>query len=131
MSKTVKPKDECLRCPHQTKLRLTPEGKKFCEYCKTRAATLKAYTGKSFVFEEDWRMGIANLLETWGSKPFTCPTCGASKFKVDIETHDQQKVGLFTEPPIQRIVVICREGHRYYPDESMRSTSLKKGIENK
>ncbi|MFA5307739.1 MAG: hypothetical protein WC365_09880, partial [Candidatus Babeliales bacterium] len=109
-------------------LQRTPEGKKFCDYCLTRQAILRV-NGRivdNFVFQEDFAMGLYNRLQLWSSKPFTCPQCGCKDFTVDIEFHESRQEGIFAVAPIERVVVICKNGHRFYPDDSMRTHGVSK-----
>jgi hypothetical protein len=113
-------------------LQRTPEGKKFCEYCIIRQATLKG-NGKimdNFVFEEDFAMGLYNRLQLWSSKPFTCPQCDCKDFTVDIEFHESRQEGIFKSTPAERVVVVCKNGHCFYPDDTMRSHGATKGVAN-
>jgi predicted nucleic-acid-binding Zn-ribbon protein len=124
--------DECLKCPRMLKLQMTPEGKKFCEYCLTRQAILRS-NGKivdNYVFQEDFAMGLYNRLQLWGSKPFACPQCGCKDFTVDIEVHESTQEGIFKSVPNERVVVVCKNGHRFYPDDSMRTHGFSKSVAN-
>ncbi|MFA5307676.1 MAG: hypothetical protein WC365_09565 [Candidatus Babeliales bacterium] len=132
MTKNKMKTDECLKCPRMLHLQKTLEGKKFCEYCVTRQAILKA-NGKvvdNYVFQEDFAMGLYNRLQLWSSKQFTCPECSCVDFTVDIECHESRQEGIFAVAPIERVVVICKNGHRFYPDDSMRSHGASKGVAN-
>jgi hypothetical protein len=119
--------DLCLKCPRQTKLQRTPEDKKFCVYCKTRRDILDQ-NGKfvdGYIFESDFAMGLYTRLQHWTSKPFVCPTCGSADYKLEVETHDPPKEGIFQSVPVQRLVVVCVNGHRIYPDDTMRTHDFK------
>jgi hypothetical protein len=113
-------------------LQRTPEGKKFCEYCLTRQAILRV-NGRivdNFVFQEDFAMGLYNRLQLWSSKPFMCPQCDCKDFTVDIEVHESRQEGVFKSTPDERVVVICKNGHRFYPDDSMRTHGASKAVAN-
>lgn len=125
--------EPCLKCPRMLKQQRTPEGKKFCIYCELRRRILAAHKDQtrffdSYIFEDDFRMGLINRLQTWSAAPFHCPKCKSTEFTVDVETketpRDYEKQGIFMPAPLQRVVFICKSGHRFYIDENMATHTL-------
>jgi hypothetical protein len=122
-------KTECIQCPRMLKMQFTPEGHKFCVYCNFKAEVLKQNDdsrNEQHVFESDWRMGIANLLQMWKTKPHLCAKCKSKRFVATVEEFVPPQEGIFKPKPTQRIVLTCKKcGDRTYPDEHMRTKGLK------
>jgi predicted nucleic-acid-binding Zn-ribbon protein len=117
--------DPCLRCNKVG--RQTPEGKRFCDYCRAKEAYLDSVFDAMlrYTFYEDDIMqpaavGIKNRTQMWSTQPHPCPKCKLNQWRAETETYvvPQQYKSVFAQASDERIVMVCANcGHRIVPGE--------------
>ncbi len=106
--------DPCLACTKQTHLAFTPEGKRFCAYCRTRKEILAAMQRKM------WRFSISNRTQMWATQPDVCPKCKLNQWQRTTETFQvpQEYKSIFKGKVDTRTALVCANcGFRVIPNE--------------